>query len=155
MKHSNYHFYELPDTQIFYRGELRTLDKNQKNPLLRELIGAFASETLGRMEKIIETKLSGNTDFVSIISFSQMIHRLDWLLANHEQQSNPSTAGVESYLALQEIDDAVADLIRKFRRASRHSKKRQIYPLTMDILRAIHWKVRFGWNRRDREERPF
>ncbi len=156
---------KIPDVLRLYRAELRVFEKHQINPLLRDLVAAFATEVIERMEwslnnsEVVE-KYGAEHCIIGVPnleSFINMVGTLGELLEDHDREETYwSRLVVENIVQgrdpdmrgrqiLESIDDEAADLVRKFRRAAEHSKRQPTYPKTMLALKAIQKKVAYGW----------
>ncbi len=157
---------KVPDVLRLYRSELRVFEKSQENPLLSDLVGAFASDVIEQMEFAVARTESVDREYGAehciigvphLESFINMVKTLGELLEDREREEKywarlaveeiaqgryPNHQGQK---VLESIDDEVADLVRKFRRAAEHSKRHPTYPKTMQALKAIQKKVAYGW----------
>ena len=157
---------KIPSVIPLYRSELRVLERRQKNRLIRNLVAAFAEEVIYRLEdaakRIADYEAEcGAKNVVTgtprIESFAALVESLSELLTDRKREQRYwaetsmkqmlRSKGIDAkgLAVLDQIDDEVADLVRKFRRAACHSKKFQTYPKTFRALRAIQRKVRHGW----------
>ena len=161
---ANIKYRHVPNAKQVYKNELKDLENQQHRPLLRNFVKVLASEVLDRMEAVIQ-RVSGQPDFSEyyavfpdLYGIIQLVQTLDELLEDHDRERKymaelvvrdalqghiPDMRGGR---VLEQIDDEIADLFRKFRRATNHSRSRQTYPKTAEAFKAIQKKVAYGWN---------
>ncbi len=156
----------IPEVLRLYRADLRVLERRQTHPLLRDLVGEFATEVIGRMERSISNNSKAVEKYgaencaigvPNLESFINMVKTLGelledrdreeryWALSSIEEMAQGRYPNHQGQKVLESIDDEVADLVRKFRRAAEHSKRQPTYPKTMLALKAIQKKVAYGW----------